>query len=59
MAIRLEPRTNSVSIHPTGVNTPMNDGLAALEGQYVEYVERLILETMIFQAGLAFFRNSR
>jgi NAD(P)-dependent dehydrogenase (short-subunit alcohol dehydrogenase family) len=21
-----------VSIHPTGVNTPMNDGLAALEG---------------------------
>ena len=22
-----------VSIHPTGVNTPMNDGLAALEGK--------------------------
>ena len=21
-----------VSLHPTGVNTPMNDGLAALEG---------------------------
>ena len=23
-----------VSIHPTGVNTPMNDGLAALEGHH-------------------------
>lgn len=32
-AIELAPyRIRAVSIHPTGVNTPMNDGLAALEG---------------------------
>lgn len=27
-----------VSIHPTGVNTPMNDGLAALEGKTPEEI---------------------
>jgi SDR family mycofactocin-dependent oxidoreductase len=33
-AIELAPHNIRVnSIHPTGVNTPMNDGLAALEGQ--------------------------
>ncbi len=33
-AIELAPHgIRVVSIHPTGVNTPMNDGLAALEGQ--------------------------
>jgi NAD(P)-dependent dehydrogenase (short-subunit alcohol dehydrogenase family) len=33
-AIELAPHNiRVVSIHPTGVNTPMNDGLAALEGQ--------------------------
>src|SRR5204862_4809079 len=32
-AIELAPyNIRVVSIHPTGVNTPMNDGLAALEG---------------------------
>jgi SDR family mycofactocin-dependent oxidoreductase len=32
-AIELAPyKVRVVSIHPTGVNTPMNDGLAALEG---------------------------
>ena len=32
-AIELAPYNIRVnSIHPTGVNTPMNDGLAALEG---------------------------
>jgi SDR family mycofactocin-dependent oxidoreductase len=32
-ALELAPRSiRVVSIHPTGVNTPMNDGLAALEG---------------------------
>ena len=32
-AIELAPHgIRAVSIHPTGVNTPMNDGLAALEG---------------------------
>jgi NAD(P)-dependent dehydrogenase (short-subunit alcohol dehydrogenase family) len=32
-AIELAPvGVRVVSIHPTGVNTPMNDGLAALEG---------------------------
>ena len=32
-AIELAPHSiRVVSIHPTGVNTPMNDGLAALEG---------------------------
>jgi NAD(P)-dependent dehydrogenase (short-subunit alcohol dehydrogenase family) len=33
LAIELAPYNIRVnSIHPTGVNTPMNDGLAALEG---------------------------
>jgi len=33
-AIELAPHgIRAVSIHPTGVNTPMNDGLAALEGK--------------------------
>ncbi len=33
-AIELAPHNiRVVSIHPTGVNTPMNDGLAALEGR--------------------------
>lgn len=33
-AIELAPyNIRVVSVHPTGVNTPMNDGLAALEGQ--------------------------
>jgi NAD(P)-dependent dehydrogenase (short-subunit alcohol dehydrogenase family) len=33
-AIELAPHNvRVISIHPTGVNTPMNDGLAALEGQ--------------------------
>lgn len=27
-----------VSIHPTGVNTPMNDGLAAMEGKTPEEI---------------------
>jgi NAD(P)-dependent dehydrogenase (short-subunit alcohol dehydrogenase family) len=32
-AIELAPHNiRVISIHPTGVNTPMNDGLAALEG---------------------------
>jgi NAD(P)-dependent dehydrogenase (short-subunit alcohol dehydrogenase family) len=32
-AIELAPHgVRSVSIHPTGVNTPMNDGLAMMEG---------------------------
>lgn len=32
-AIELAPyQIRAISIHPTGVNTPMNDGLAALEG---------------------------
>ncbi len=32
-AIELAPHgIRVVSIHPTGVNTPMNDGLAELEG---------------------------
>ncbi|WP_160711658.1 SDR family oxidoreductase [Chitinophaga solisilvae] len=32
-AIELAPyNIRAISIHPTGVNTPMNDGLAALEG---------------------------
>lgn len=34
IAIELAPfGIRAVSIHPTGVNTPMNDGLAALEGK--------------------------
>ena len=33
LAIELAPHgIRAISIHPTGVNTPMNDGLAALEG---------------------------
>lgn len=33
LAIELAPHNIRVlSIHPTGVNTPMNDGLAAMEG---------------------------
>ena len=33
-SIELAPQNiRVVSIHPTGVNTPMNDGLAALEGK--------------------------
>jgi NAD(P)-dependent dehydrogenase (short-subunit alcohol dehydrogenase family) len=41
-AIELAPYNIRVnSIHPTGVNTPMNDGLAALEGLTpVEIAER-------------------
>jgi NAD(P)-dependent dehydrogenase (short-subunit alcohol dehydrogenase family) len=32
-AIELAPHNiRVISVHPTGVNTPMNDGLAALEG---------------------------
>ena len=32
-AIELAPHgIRVISIHPTGVNTPMNDGLAAMEG---------------------------
>ena len=33
LAIELAPHNiRVVTIHPTGVNTPMNDGLAAMEG---------------------------
>lgn len=33
LAIELAPyNVRAISIHPTGVNTPMNDGLAAMEG---------------------------
>jgi len=41
-AIELAPyNIRSVSIHPTGVNTPMNDGLAELEGTTaIEIAER-------------------
>lgn len=41
-AIELAPHNiRSVSIHPTGVNTPMNDGLAELEGATaIEIAER-------------------
>ena len=41
-AIELAPhKIRVVSIHPTGVNTPMNDGLAALEGSTpLEIAER-------------------
>jgi SDR family mycofactocin-dependent oxidoreductase len=41
-AIELAPyNVRVVSIHPTGVNTPMNDGLAALEGSTpLEIAER-------------------
>jgi SDR family mycofactocin-dependent oxidoreductase len=38
-AIELAPHgIRVVSIHPTGVNTPMNDGLAELEGKTVEEI---------------------
>ena len=38
-AIELAPYgIRVVSIHPTGVNTPMNDGLAALEGKTPEEI---------------------
>jgi SDR family mycofactocin-dependent oxidoreductase len=38
-AIELAPHNiRVVSIHPTGVNTPMNDGLAALEGMTPEEI---------------------
>ncbi|MBC8033939.1 MAG: mycofactocin-coupled SDR family oxidoreductase [Chitinophagaceae bacterium] len=38
-AIELAPYNIRVnSIHPTGVNTPMNDGLAALEGKTTEQI---------------------
>ncbi len=34
LAIELAPdNIRAISIHPTGVNTPMNDGLAAMEGK--------------------------
>lgn len=38
-AIELAPHNiRVVSIHPTGVNTPMNDGLAAMEGKTPEEI---------------------
>jgi len=38
-AIELAPHNiRVVSIHPTGVNTPMNDGLAALEGMTTQEI---------------------
>ncbi|MFX5793249.1 SDR family NAD(P)-dependent oxidoreductase, partial [Acinetobacter baumannii] len=38
-AIELAPHNIRVnSIHPTGVNTPMNDGLATLEGKTIEEI---------------------
>jgi SDR family mycofactocin-dependent oxidoreductase len=38
-AIELAPHhVRVVSLHPTGVNTPMNDGLAALEGLTAEQI---------------------
>lgn len=39
LAIELAPfGIRAVSIHPTGVNTPMNDGLAAMEGKTPEEI---------------------
>ena len=39
LAIELAPyHIRAISIHPTAVNTPMNDGLAALEGKTAEEV---------------------
>lgn len=38
-AIELAPfNIRVISIHPTGVNTPMNDGLAAMEGKTVQEI---------------------
>jgi len=38
-AIELAPHNiRAISIHPTGVNTPLNDGLAAMEGKTVEEI---------------------
>lgn len=38
-AIELAPyNIRVISLHPTGVNTPMNDGLAAMEGATVEEI---------------------
>ena len=39
LAIELAPyNIRVVSIHPTGVNTPMNDGLAYMEGKTPEEI---------------------
>ena len=39
LAIELAPdNIRAVSIHPTGVNTPMNDGPAAMEGKTPEEI---------------------
>lgn len=39
IAIELAPyNIRALSIHPTGVNTPMNDGLAAMEGKTPEEI---------------------
>lgn len=39
LAIELAPdNIRVISIHPTGVNTPMNDGLAAMEGKTPEEI---------------------
>ena len=41
-AIELAPHgVRSVSVHPTGVNTPMNDGLAAMEGKTTREIAEL------------------
>jgi NAD(P)-dependent dehydrogenase (short-subunit alcohol dehydrogenase family) len=41
-AIELAPHgVRVVSIHPTGVNTPMNDGLAAMEGKTTREIAEL------------------
>ena len=41
-AIELAPYgVRSVSVHPTGVNTPMNDGLAAMEGKTTREIAEL------------------
>ena len=51
-AIELAPFSiRVVSIHPTGVNTPMNDGLAALEGktaqQIAEYPHKQTIKRLL------------
>ncbi len=39
LALELAPyNIRALSIHPTGVNTPMNDGLAALEGKTTQEI---------------------